>query len=117
MPSYTKYFDGTAESLPIDHIARPGNDTVVGMNQTVDGHGDGAGIYTAARGEIITKVKAVGNGNGDATVSLWSINANTSATADIMVGDDLEDADEITGPFSKVQFTSLKGLIWVRKGA
>ena len=112
MPSYTKYFDGTVASLPIDHIARPGNDTIVGLDASAS-----AVHYTCASGELITKVKAVGNGTDDATVSLWSINADTGATADIMVGDDIEDADEITGPFSKVEFLTFKGLIWVRKGA
>ena len=108
MATYKQYLNGVEEALDIDHISRPGNDTLKLLT---------AEAYACPRGCIITKVKAVGNADVDATVSLWSLGADTSAAADIAVELGLEDADEITGPFSKVEFVTLKGLIWIRTGA
>jgi len=109
MASYKQYLDGAEESLDMDHVSRPGNDTIKFLSGSE---------YICPRGCMIVKVKATGNTviGTDTDIGLWSIGADTSAAADIVAALTVEDADEISGPFSKVS-SSLKALIWVRTGA
>ena len=127
MMGYTQYIGGTAAELgtktsfEIDRVTRPAQHTVVPIQEQSNAS-EASASYTAAPGEVIDSVKAVGNDAADCTIKFWLYGEDVSTGGHEY---EVEDADSLFGPFIKVEVTSddggspavgHKGLCYVKKG-